>query len=576
MRFFARFSIVLAVFALPLAVTAAPPEGRSALSIEAGQYDRWFDEAAASYDVPADLLRSIAFVETRWTQIVPERQVPPHQPSLVAGNAVSSSVAQEEAEADLPPVYGMMGLRNDDHFGHSLIDAAGLIGRAPAELIRDPQLNILGAAALLHSLGRGLGATTPLEQWEPAVAQFSGIPQPAIARVYTYDVFNGLVQGRFADAYRVEPHALRLEQIFGKALLSTLSAPRLVAPMAGSHGRASTLSADYGPALWNPAASCDYTTGRTMSVTNITIHTTEGSYASTISWFQNCSSQVSAHYVVRSSDGQITQMVLESNKAWHVGSENGYTIGIEHEGYVANPSAWYTDAMYNASALLTRDICNSYGFDKNKVYDGSLGWNAVVSDHATYVAKGHVNYPNQTHTDPGSGWNWPKYKGLVVGSGGGTSSELLSNIGFESGNVSWAAAAGTDITTSATYAPHAGSWYAWLGGWSTAHTDYLYQTVTIPSTATTATLSFYLRVTTAETTTTTAYDTLKVQLRDTSNNVVVQLVSLSNLSASSAYSLKSFDVSAYKGRTLRVYFQADNDNGNQTSFLVDDTSLKVQ
>jgi hypothetical protein len=284
---------------------------------------------------------------------------------------------------------------------------------------------------------------------------------------------------------------------------------------------------------------------------------------------------VSAHYVVRSSDGQITQMVLEQDKAWHVGSENGYTVGIEHEGFVDNPTAWYTDAMYNASALLTRDICTSRGFDKTKIYDGSLGWNAVISDRAAIVAKGHVNYPSQSHTDPGSGWNWAKYKSLVIGSTGTTTTQLLANSGFESGNVSWVAASSGDITSSTTYAPRTGSWYAWLGGWATAHTDYLYQTVTIPSTATTATLSFYLRVTTAETTTTSAYDSLKVQLRDTSNTVLTQLVSLSNLSASGSYALKSFDVSAYKGRTVRVYFEAINDNGNQTSFLVDDAALKI-
>ncbi len=103
----------------------------------------------------------------------------------------------------------------------------------------------------------------------------------------------------------------------------------------------------------------------------------------------------------------------------------------------------------------------------------------------------------------------------------------------------------------------------------------MYQTVTIPSSATTARLTFYLRVATAETTTTTAYDTFKVQLRDTSNTLLTQLTSLSNLSASCCYSQKSFDVSVYRGRTVRVYFEAVNDNGNQTSFLVDDAAMTI-
>jgi hypothetical protein len=54
-------------------------------------------------------------------------------------------------------------------------------------------------------------------------------------------------------------------------------------------------STDYGPAVWNPAATCNYTAGRTAAISHVTIHTTQGSYASTISWFQNCSAQVSAH-----------------------------------------------------------------------------------------------------------------------------------------------------------------------------------------------------------------------------------------------------------------------------------------
>lgn len=178
-------------------------------------------------------------------------------------------------------------------------------------------------------------------------------------------------------------------------------------------------STDYPPAIWNPAASCNYS-ARTASVSHVTVHTTQGSYAGSISWFQNCSAGVSAHYVIRSSDGQVTQMVREADKAWHVGNSNGYTIGIEHEGYIANPSAWYTTAMYNASAALTKDILASRGLAQ-KVYDGSSGWSAVPSD-SLYNVKGHVNYASQSHTDPGSGWDWPRYKSLVAGStwGGGT------------------------------------------------------------------------------------------------------------------------------------------------------------
>src|SRR6185369_17680032 len=83
-----------------------------------------------------------------------------------------------------------------------------------------------------------------------------------------------------------------------------------------------------------------------------------------------------------------------------------------------------------------------------------------------------------------------------------TGTELFANKGFESGNVTWVATAGV-VTNSTGQTPRTGSFYAWLDGYGTTHTDTLYQQITIPSSATTVTLSFWLKINTAETTTTT-------------------------------------------------------------------------
>jgi N-acetyl-anhydromuramyl-L-alanine amidase AmpD len=159
-------------------------------------------------------------------------------------------------------------------------------------------------------------------------------------------------------------------------------------------------------------ASPNFSSRGTTAISAVTIHTTEGSYAGSISWFQNTTAQVSAHYVIRSSDGQVTQCVLESDKAWHVGSENPYTIGIEHEGYVATAS-WYTTAMYTSSAALVRDICTSgYGILPTTCYAGaaSSGGNVLAT---TIKIKGHQHFANQTHVDPGINWNWALYYSLI-------------------------------------------------------------------------------------------------------------------------------------------------------------------
>ncbi len=163
----------------------------------------------------------------------------------------------------------------------------------------------------------------------------------------------------------------------------------------------------------------------------------------------------------------------------------------------------------------------------------------------------------------------------VTGCGGG-SQQLLVNPGFETGSAApWVATAGV-IDSSSAEPAHSGSWKAWLDGYGTTHTDSIYQDVTIPSTATTATLTFWLHIDTAETTTTIAYDTLKVQVRNTSNSVLATLATYSNLNKNTGYAQKSFDLSAYRGQTIRVYFLGSEDVSLQTSFVIDDTALNVQ
>ena len=154
-------------------------------------------------------------------------------------------------------------------------------------------------------------------------------------------------------------------------------------------------------------------------------------------------------------------------------------------------------------------------------------------------------------------------------------SELLLNKGFESGAVNWVATAGV-INNSTGQTPRTGSWYAWLDGYGTTHTDTLYQQITVPASATTVTLSFWLKITTAETTTTTAFDTLRVQIRNSSNTVLSTLATYSNLNKTTGYVQKTFDLTSFNGQTIRIYFLGVEDSSLQTSFVIDDTSCTTQ
>jgi hypothetical protein len=154
--------------------------------------------------------------------------------------------------------------------------------------------------------------------------------------------------------------------------------------------------------------------------------------------------------------------------------------------------------------------------------------------------------------------------------------QLIGNPGFENGSASpapWVPTAGV-IDSSAGEAPHSGAWKAWMDGYGSAHTDTLYQQVAIPSGAT-ATLTFWLHIDSAETTTTTAFDKLTVQIRNSSNTVLSTLATYSNLNKATGYTQKSFDVSSFQGQTVRVYLTATEDSSLQTSFVVDDFALNA-
>ena len=157
---------------------------------------------------------------------------------------------------------------------------------------------------------------------------------------------------------------------------------------------------------------------------------------------------------------------------------------------------------------------------------------------------------------------------ITVGGTGGCSGQKLGNPGFETGTATpWSASAGViDNTTS--QPAHSGTWKAWLDGYGSTHTDTLSQSVAIPA-GCSATLSFYLHIDSAETTTTTQYDKLTVKAGSTT------LATYSNLNKASGYSLKSFNVSSFAGQTVSISFTGTEDSSLQTSFVIDDTGLSL-
>ncbi|HLF56857.1 MAG TPA: pre-peptidase C-terminal domain-containing protein, partial [Thermoanaerobaculia bacterium] len=157
---------------------------------------------------------------------------------------------------------------------------------------------------------------------------------------------------------------------------------------------------------------------------------------------------------------------------------------------------------------------------------------------------------------------------------GGGATELITNGGFEGSSSPWVRSGNAYWTGTGSY-PHSGTGYSYLGNVNNA-SGTEYQAITIPSAASTAQLTFWLNTVSSETTTTTQYDKLFVEVRNTSGTLLATLATYSNLNKTTAgnYSQKSFSLLAYKGQTVRVQFRGTTDGSLITTFRVDDVSVK--
>ncbi len=177
-----------------------------------------------------------------------------------------------------------------------------------------------------------------------------------------------------------------------------------------SASRPASNGADYRGASWVAASSKNFQRADrpfASPITRIVIHTTEASYAAAIRFFAHAGPAASANYVIRSSDGAITQMVHERDIAWHSGNRqyNATSIGIEHEAFV-RACSWYTNAMYRSSARLVAHLALKYGIPIDRTH--IIGHYQVPDP---YHLGGFGGFAH--HTDPGPCWKWRKYMRLI-------------------------------------------------------------------------------------------------------------------------------------------------------------------
>ncbi|MFE2323047.1 M28 family peptidase [Streptomyces sp. NPDC059385] len=172
-----------------------------------------------------------------------------------------------------------------------------------------------------------------------------------------------------------------------------------------------------------------------------------------------------------------------------------------------------------------------------------------------------------TITGSGTVGHSTTYTLTVTGTGGCTPRQLVVNGGFESGSSPWTATAGV-VTNQSGQVPHGGSYFAWLNGYGSSHTDSASQSLTVPSGCSSYQLSFFLHVDTDETDPV-VYDKFTVSVGGQT------LETFSNLTPTSGYVQKTYNLAQFAGQTVTLKFNGVEDQSLQTSFVVDDVTVQV-
>ncbi|MTT31785.1 N-acetylmuramoyl-L-alanine amidase [Terrilactibacillus sp. BCM23-1] len=367
-----------------------------------------FVKASKEYHVPLSILMSVAYNETRWEQHGGE-------PSTSGGYGVMhltqvNRLPAEDAKGDGNQPSSD---KSTEKYLHTLDKAATLLGAQTNDLKKDPDLNIRGGAAILAEYEKqtyGKISDNPAD-WYGAIAMYSESDNELTATGFADQVYATIQKGVEKNTSGGEHLKLTSEDI--KPNKKTANSLQLKKTKETNVDCPNGVDCQFIPALYQAFSSSPGDYGNYdlanrpydgLNIRYIVIHDIEGSYEAGINTFLR-PSYVSAHYVVRSSDGQITEMVRPKDVAWQAGNWyiNSHSIGIEHEGYAVEGASWYSEPMYQQSAKLVKYLAKAYNIPLDRQH-----------------ILGHDNVPGldtkhqrAMHWDPAAYWDWSHYFELL-------------------------------------------------------------------------------------------------------------------------------------------------------------------
>ena len=398
--------------------------------------DNSFNDIAKRYDIPADILKVVAYKKSGW----------------MVNNLKNRGDNGE---------YGIMGLSmNEINLGISILGKY-----EPIDAIIDYKKNIeIFSAILVAYKNNYYNYGIPISQIEDYSSILVEILYPKnelLSKNFVRKIYNNLRTG-YEVTYQEE--AITVD---GK----------LIDIIAGNYPEAVAFYKNYTQISSLDDVEFDeaiHKSDRNGTVIDqVIIHVMLGYFESTINmWKTNSNVRSSAHYLV-SREGELVQMVKLEDKAWHAGTHNRRSIGIEHEGFWYSPrfrkeykktrdnyrkthtqaqtnrkypplhdDTLITEAEYQASAMITRWLAERYNIPliHRDAYHASNGsaepyklqrrslkeLSGILGHHDT---NGKENCPGGgwdsiNHVAYQGGWDWDYYMSLLTGNNNNSTGTL--------------------------------------------------------------------------------------------------------------------------------------------------------
>ena len=223
-----------------------------ASSIDSESFRANFNEAYEIYPtIPRGLLEGVAFAQTRLVHL--------------SGN--------NEGCIGLPQVAGVMGLTENGqgYFNNNLIYVSTLSGFTIHEIKSDPRKNILAYANAYSILAERVGAELDdFHKHDQLLKTLSEIPWNKNAAstfalsCFTYEVFRFMNNPIYQTLFEFPAYSINLTAIYGEENLAVLSSSQITIAETVIYNEVEDRflgydrSAEYGPALWDAAPACNY------------------------------------------------------------------------------------------------------------------------------------------------------------------------------------------------------------------------------------------------------------------------------------------------------------------------------